>query len=297
MAMGTQVDESGDTDELQALFDRVATQTPTAQMEVVADVKPDGDCEELQALFEKVASEVAQDFSASSAEQNAIPCVADDSSNPMLGHRSDANAPGQTDTQEQVFNRIGQMTRQLHDMLRTLGLERTLENTAKVIPDARQRLNYIAEMTEQAASRVLNATDIARPLQEQIQSKAQQLGARWDELYRNELSVEDFKSLAGQTRHFLLEVPVHTAGTSEQLMDIMMAQDFQDLTGQVIKKLVDTTRSLEDELLRLLVDVIPDERRSAAEGLLNGPVIDAAHCADAVSNQEQADELLESLGF
>lgn len=294
MAKNTQFDDSGDTDELQALFDSVATQAPKPRLEVAVGTPTRGDCAELRALFEQVAHNANHIAPVPGVE---LAAVARPGQVPAPDERSNPEVPCDAETREQVFNRVGQMTRQLHDMLRTLGLERTLEHTAQAIPDARQRLTYIAEMTEQAASRVLNATDIARPIQEQMQSKAEALGARWDELYRNQLGVDQFKSLAGHTRDFLGEIPAHTAATSAQLMDIMMAQDFQDLTGQVIKKLVEMARSLEDELLRLLVDVIPDHRRTAAEGLLNGPVIQAACRPDAVSNQEQVDDLLESLGF
>jgi len=76
-----------------------------------------------------------------------------------------------------------------------------------------------------------------------------------------------------------------------------MAQEFQDLTGQVIKKVADVTYELENQLLKLLVENAPPERREEASGLLNGPVINAAGRNDIAANQEQVDQLLESLGF
>ena len=94
------------------------------------------------------------------------------------------------------------MTRQLHDTLRELGYDRSLQEAAHAIPDARQRLAYIAEMTEQAASKVLNATDIAKPIQDKTEADAKALQVRWDRLYANQLNPDEFRMLAGETRDF-----------------------------------------------------------------------------------------------
>ena len=67
---------------------------------------------------------------------------------------------------EEMLARVGQMTRSLHESLRGLGFDQLIERASHDIPDARDRLDYVARMTEQAAQRVLNATDAAGPLQE-----------------------------------------------------------------------------------------------------------------------------------
>ncbi|WP_298595736.1 protein phosphatase CheZ [Zoogloea sp.] len=287
MAKRLKFDESGDSDDLQALFDSIAgapaaaAPAPSPHLEVVpstaaAPAAPaDSDDDELQALFDSVASEYASDAEVAGP---------DSGSGPDNGHL--------------VFNRIGVMTRQLHDTLRELGYDRSLQEAAHAIPDARQRLSYIAEMTEQAASKVLNATDIAKPLQDRLQAGAESLRSRWDLLYANQLSPDEFRALAGETREFLGGVVSDTRETNAQLLEIMMAQDFQDLTGQVIKKVVDLAQSLEQQLLQVLLEAMPAERKTeASESLMNGPVINAVGRDDVVSNQEQVDDLLESLGF
>ncbi|MBW7903206.1 MAG: protein phosphatase CheZ [Rhodocyclaceae bacterium] len=200
---------------------------------------------------------------------------------------------------ERTFNRVGQIMRQLNDALRELGYDRLIERTAQSMPDTRDRLAYIASLTEQAASRVLNATDVAMPLQEELSAGARALGARWRELYANRLSVAEFRALADDTVAYLEQrVPAHTAATGEQLMNIILAQDFQDLTGQVIKKIVALAQGLETQLMTVLVDLLPEERRSAeVDGLLNGPAIGTAADGDAAVSQAQVDDLLNSLGF
>jgi chemotaxis protein CheZ len=167
------------------------------------------------------------------------------------------------------------------------------------MPDARDRLKYIANLTAQAADRVLNATDLANPLQDELEAGAALLDAKWDALYANQIGVEDFKLLASETRAFLKNaVPQRTAATKAQLREIMMAQDFQDLTGQVIKKIIAVAQEHETRLMSILIETMPAEKHiDPLKGLLNGPVINAEGRTDVVVNQEQVDDLLDSLGF
>jgi len=206
---------------------------------------------------------------------------------------------GEVNGADKVICQLGQLTRKLHEAMRELGYDRVLEDTAKAIPDARDRLNYVVTMTEQAAIRALNAIEAAKPIQDRMGNEAAGLANDWNKLFKREIGVQDFKALAERTRTFLVSVPTHTEATSAQLMEIMMAQDFQDLTGQVIKRITDMVQGMETQLLKLLVENAPAERREVAEsrGLLNGPVTGADRHGDVVTTQSQVDELLESLGF
>ena len=298
MAKRLTTDESGDNDELQALFDSIASQAddavPTERPVVVAPVAPAvdgcGDSDELQALFDSISA--GKPDEAAAAEPP-----------PGLGvnYKETAAAVASLSfeaRQEQAFQQIGQLTRLLHDTIRQLGYDKLITETAEKLPDARQRLNYISQMTEQAASRVLNATDIAKPIQDHFEKESVRLDARWADLYARKLSVAEFKTLAGETKGFLGEVAKDSKVVNEQLLEIMMAQDFQDLTGQVIKKIVDMAARLEGGLLKVLIEIMPESRRAAAEdGLLNGPVVEAEGREDVVTSQEQVDDLLDSLGF
>ena len=272
MAKPIKFDESGDSEDLQSLFDSIAAGSPEPTPAVPAaapSADASGDSDDLQALFDSVV-----------AEQPAAAAVDE--------------APETAD----VFNRLGKMARELHNNLRELGYDKVLQDTARSIPDAQERLSYIVQMTEQAASRVLNATDIAKPMQDSLLAKSEQLGTRWEKVFTNQLSVDEFKSLATDTHGFLREVPELARATNEQLTEIMMAQDFQDLTGQVIKKVVAMVQVMETQLLQVLLEAMPEELRAEApEGLLNGPVINAQGRNDVVTNQNQVDDLLESLGF
>jgi chemotaxis protein CheZ len=197
-----------------------------------------------------------------------------------------------------VIDQIGHMTRTLHDALRELGLNKKIEKAASSIPDARDRLNYVATLTHQAAERVLNATEAAQPLVEKMEVEAHRLSGQWQMMFEKQLDVEEFRDLATQTRAFLQDVPRQTKATHAHLMEIMMAQDFQDLTGQVIKKIIDITENMEQQLLALLLENAPAKVKVDLDtGLLNGPDINPGGRKDVASSQSRVDDLLESLGF
>lgn len=271
-------DDGSDSDDLQALFDSIAAGAPPSpSIAAPASPSPDltGDSDDLQALFDSVSANASPDTPPAPSASTGV-----------------------TDPQEVVFNRLGHLARQLHESLRGLGVDKLLEDSARQIPDARERLTYIAQMTEQAASRVLNATDIAKPLQDELIAKSEGLAQAWEKMFANQLSVDEFKTLATDTRSFFLMAPASLKLTNEQLTEIMMAQDFQDLTGQVIKKVVDIVQGLESQLLNLLLEAMPEQRKAmTSDGLLNGPVISKEGRTDIVEDQAQVDSLLDSLGF
>jgi chemotaxis protein CheZ len=201
------------------------------------------------------------------------------------------------DSAEQLINRIGHLTRQMREGMRELGLDKSIARAAEAIPDARDRLSYVAQMTERAAERALNAIDVAQPIQDNLSKQAVQLGKRWDVWFESPLELDDARELVKDTRGYLADAPVQASATNAQLMEIMMAQDFQDLTGQVIKKMMDVIKDMETQLLQLLIDNAPLEKRQEAnQGLLNGPQIKVGN-GDAVDGQGQVDDLLASLGF
>ena len=209
-----------------------------------------------------------------------------------------ATAAADNIAQDEMLARVGQMTRMLHDNLRGLGFDKLIAKAAHEIPDARDRLDYVAKMTEQAAQRVLNATELASPVQDRIEAQAGSISSDWQAAMAASFSEAQYRALAERTVAFLGETRDGAALTKQQLMDIMMAQDFQDLTGQVIRKVTELAHNIEQQLVQLLVDYSPSEvRREASNSLLNGPQINPAGNADVVSNQGQVDDLLESLGF
>jgi len=196
-----------------------------------------------------------------------------------------------------LIHRIASLTRMLRDSMRELGLDQAIKDAAQAIPDARDRLRYVAQMTEQAANRVLNATEAAGPIQEGLARRARELDARWQSWFDQPQEMPEARELVRDTRAFLDEVPRQAQETQSQLMAIVMAQDFQDLTGQVIMRMMDVVSAIERELLQVLLENVPHERRDEAGSLLNGPQVSPQGKVDVVTSQDQVDDLLASLGF
>jgi len=191
----------------------------------------------------------------------------------------------------EVFQQLGHITRQLHDTLQQLGVMPRLQMAADGLPDARSRLSYIARKTGEAADKVLNSVDQAKAQHGHIASETRRIVAA--------IVADPVKAVAsGAVMNFVGDVECATERIDQHLTDIMMAQDFHDLTGQVVAKVVALATDLEDSLLKLLVQAAPPEQAQKVEqSLLQGPVVDPNGRTDVVKDQGEVDDLLASLGF
>lgn len=196
-----------------------------------------------------------------------------------------------------LIHRIAQLTRMLRESMRELGLDQAIKDAAQAIPDARDRLRYVASMTEQAANRVLNAAEKMQPIQDGLRREAQALDARWQAWFERPVELDQARALVDDTRGLLRRIPDRAQVSQDCLMEIIMAQDFQDLTGQVIMKMLDVVGAIETELVQVLLDNVPQERRGDTASLLNGPQVAPEGRPDVVTSQDQVDDLLSSLGF
>jgi chemotaxis protein CheZ len=191
----------------------------------------------------------------------------------------------------EVFQQLGSITRLLHDTLQQLGVMPKLQLATDGLPDARSRLTYIASKTADAANKVLNSVDQAKAEHGRIADATRQMGAL--------IVADPVKAVAsGAVLNFVQDVEQSTDRIDAHLTDIMMAQDFHDLTGQVVAKVVTLANDLEDSLVKLLVQVVPPQQREKVDpSVLNGPVVNAEGRTDVVTNQGEVDDLLASLGF
>ena len=202
-----------------------------------------------------------------------------------------------------VHQSIGVLTRQLHDALHGLGLTDKVKGLAGEIPDAKSRLSYIARLTGEAAEKVLNRVDQAKAQHDHIASETRRIGA---------LIVKDPVGAVakGHVMNFLTEVEKSTQQIDLHLTEIMMAQDFHDLTGQVIAKVVNLAANIEEQLVQLLIQTAPAEAAVKAPALapasapaadykpkLSGPAVNPEGNSEVVQGQSEVDALLASLGF
>jgi chemotaxis protein CheZ len=198
-----------------------------------------------------------------------------------------------------VHQSIGMLTRQLHNALNGLGLTDKVKGWAGEIPDAKSRLSYIARLTGEAAEKVLNRVDLAKAQHDHIAAETRRIGA---------LIVKDPVGAVakGHVMNFLTDVEASTKQIDQHLTEIMMAQDFHDLTGQVIAKVVNLVANVEEQLVQLLIQTAPVDvvvktpagvPAAALQPVLQGPVVTPEGNPDVVSGQSEVDDLLASLGF
>lgn len=196
---------------------------------------------------------------------------------------------------DDVHTRIGQLTRQLHTALTELGYANQLRGTMGELPDAQSRLSYISRLTGQAAEKVLGRVEMAKNIRDQVADD----GAR----VLKSLVADPVAAVArGEVYNFLVDLGKAGEALDSHLTEIMMAQDFHDLTGQVIARVVTLAATIEEQLLHLVVQTAPPGNVPApatpqAPAGLQGPVVDPAQTADVVTDQSQVDDLLASLGF
>jgi len=285
-------------DDFDALFEEVAAQRTSAPPGPSAAAEPapaaaSNDEDDLESLFDQVSATAAPAVAAVAATA-AVATVAPAAAPAAGTHADDGHENG-------MFERLGGIVRLLHDSLRELGYDKALTEASSQIVDAQDRLEYVATLTEQAANKVLNTLDEGMPAQDQLQKQAKDMETRWADLFEGKLSLDEFKALAGDSRQFAALVNEATEAERARLLEIMMAQDFQDITGQLIKKVVKITQTVESELAQLLRDNAPPdikeklakkEQPAAPAPLMQGPSV-----PEAALNQDSVDDLLADLGF
>ena len=193
-----------------------------------------------------------------------------------------------------VHHKIGQLTRQLHDSLNELGYAEKLRGSMGELPDAQSRLSCIARLTGEAAEKVLNRVEQAKAQHDFIAQETRRVVTS--------LVKDPVAAVAkGEIMNFLTDVERVTKEADSHLTEIMMAQDFHDLTGQVIARVVNLAATIEEQLVQLLIQTAPPSVQSAPIEVprehLAGPVVDPERTPDVVTNQSQVDDLLASLGF
>jgi chemotaxis protein CheZ len=271
-------------DDFDALFDEVSAQRAPDPVAPAAPA-PAAAEDDMDALFEQLAA--SQPPAPGLA---AVPVAAAAEAAPAAGDNG-----GVSEADKPMFERLGGIVRLLHDSLRELGYDKALTEASSQIVDAQDRLEYVASLTEQAANKVLNTLDEGMPAQDVLSKQAKDMDGRWTALFAGQLSLDEFKVLAGDSKQFAQTVAEATESEKARLLEIMMAQDFQDITGQLIKKVVAITKTVEHELAELLRDNAPPELREKLHKpvqLMTGPSVPSV-----ALDQDNVDDLLADLGF
>ena len=203
----------------------------------------------------------------------------------------------------ELFAEIGKLTRQLHDSLMNFQLDSRLNDLATAdIPDAKERLNYVISRTEDAANKTMDAVESIFPVVDTISQKVDAVNPQWQKLMNNRIELSEFKALCLDIDSLLVTTGTETAKMHALMTDVLMAQDFQDLTGQVIRKVIDLVREVEDSLINMLTafGISSDQKeaeKKLGDNLVEGPIVNKDERDDVVNDQDDVDDLLSSLGF
>ncbi|KEF31947.1 MAG: protein phosphatase CheZ [Gammaproteobacteria bacterium] len=211
---------------------------------------------------------------------------------------------------QSLYREVGRLTRSLHEAIRNFQIDpRSAEQQEALskMTDASDRLEYVVQMTGEAANRTMDLVEETMPVASGVREEATALRDEWQRLRRREMEPAEFRELYGRIDRFFVGLAKDSDTIYGNLSEILMAQDFQDLTGQVIQKVTTLVKEVEEQMLSLVVMAshvdqltgtvhqIEEKEESPEKGV--GPQIKAEEREDVVSGQDDVDDLLSSLGF
>ncbi|ENM3764739.1 protein phosphatase [Vibrio cholerae] len=203
-----------------------------------------------------------------------------------------------------MFREIGILTRDLHESLKNFQSDTRFNEIAEdEIPDARQRLQYVIEKTESAANKTMDAVDRCMPIADKLHESLLLIRPEWNGLMNGRIELMHFKSLCHRIDDLLSQLEGDSSELRGELTEILMAQDFQDLTGQIIKRVINLVNEVEKRLVEILTVFGAAQKEQKADKATvssiepEGPILNPHERIDAVSSQDEVDDLLSSLGF
>lgn len=198
-----------------------------------------------------------------------------------------------------LFQEVGKLTRQLHDSLAIFGLDDRFPDLAENrIPNARERLNYVIEKTEESAHRTLNAVEEALPIAHEMEENGSAMRQDWAKFTRREMNAEEFRQMSKRIEAFLETIEADAKELNKGLSDVMMAQDFQDITGQIIRQVIELVQDMEESLVTVIRKSGSVAKNKEVKSIVaEGPQVNQEDNPDVMSGQDEVDDLLSSLGF
>lgn len=219
-----------------------------------------------------------------------------------------------------IFQAVGKLTRGLHSAIVNFHVDADLEaepptEESSGIKDATDRLSYVIDLTQQAADKTMDKVEEAAPIALDLGQEASSLHEQWQRLKRRDMSPDEFRDLYKRMDDFLLQMDTGTQQLNKNLQDIILEQGFQDLTGQVLKRVIGLISDVENDLVSLVriagqveeitgIEMPADNAESdvntketGLDSAAEGPQVHAEKRDDVVASQDDVDDLLSSLGF
>lgn len=205
-----------------------------------------------------------------------------------------------------LHQQIVSLVRELQQSMDGFKLDaRIVALTESEMPDARERLNHVIKLTEQAAHRTLGAVEHCFPIVEELTSRAGSMGRLCEALEKDANTSTATRALASEVCELKSSVIRDAETMHAHMSDVLMAQSFQDLTGQIIRRVVDLVQELEDKLSRLVAgaavldpEMMADEASPGADPIAaEGPHVPGVDQPGVAQDQDDVDDLLSKLGI
>ena len=143
----------------------------------------------------------------------------------------------------ELFAEVGKLTRQLHDSLKSFQVDPSISNLLEEdIPDAKRRLSHVIDMTEQAANQTMDAVETCLPIADKLSTSLNAILPEWQKLMTRNLKLGEFKELCHSLNDFLNQASSDANALQGSLTEVLMAQDYQDLTGQILRRVIELVR-------------------------------------------------------
>ena len=203
---------------------------------------------------------------------------------------------------QNLFQELGKLTREFHEALNGFKLDSKLTSlTGTDIPDARERLKHVIDVTDKAAHKTMSVVEDLLPLCETLGEQNGNLDGRWKRFMKRDMDAKESRALCDEVSIYFTEQNTGTERVRQGLNEILLAQDYQDITGQIISRVINLVTDLETSLVKLIRDsgaaVDESAQKGKGTGELDGPQVPGLESSDAVSGQDEVDDLLSSLGF
>jgi len=213
--------------------------------------------------------------------------------NSMVRERDDA-----------LWTQLRKLTSDLNGALERFQLDSRLVDLAeKEVPDAKQRLDHVMKMTDEAAHKTMDLVEQSGPLAGRIAKEAAEISVFWQQFMSRSIDPQAFKQLLGRIDEFLHSAQKDTETVRANLAEVLMTQGYQDLSGQIIRGVIKLVTEVEltlSELVKMAtLDRSEDQRSTdqyhATRG--HGPVVPGVDHGVVVGDQVDVDALLSNLGM
>lgn len=212
---------------------------------------------------------------------------------------SDCDTPG-----GEVYMEVGKLTREMHESINEFVNDTRMQSVAEDMPDARERLRHVIEMTERSAHTTMGSVETSLPMLAGLGQRAEDLNSMLATYYSRCDESNGLNLIREELTDFLTSVSSDTQTISGSMNEIMMAQGYQDLTGQVIQRVIQLVQDVEHGLIGILKvgserasDGMTETQMKEADRKGHGPSVLEKDGNDVMQGQDDVDDLLSSLGF